>query len=111
MLNIVRSFLKVAHTRSLASLPSASASLKLELGKELSFESKKFVKDREIWIENLDTEDEQKLGIMKLHQKIWAATPRIDIIQQNVQWQRMYRFVSFAHAKIRMEKRGGGRKP
>lgn len=37
--------------------------------------------------------------------------PRIDIIHQNVTWQQKYRYVSFAHTKVRSEVRGGGRKP
>lgn len=48
---------------------------------------------------------------MELHPKIFAATPRIDLIHLNLTWQRNYRFVSFAHSKQRHEVRGGGRKP
>jgi len=48
---------------------------------------------RQVWLENLDTIQEKKLGIVTLHPQIYAATPRIDIIHQNVKWQRLYRFV------------------
>lgn len=61
------------------------------------------------FIESL--EDDELRGIMKLHPKIFASTPRMDIIHLNIEWQRKYRFVSFAHAKLRFECRGGGRKP
>lgn len=105
MLNIVRSFLKVANTRSLASLPSAASSLKQQQSPEIQYESK-FVQPREIWIESLNTEDENVEGIMQLHPKIFAATPRMDIIHLNVEWQRKYRFVSFAHTKQTFECRG-----
>lgn len=64
-----------------------------------------------MWVENLDTIDEKKLGIKELNAEIFATNPRIDIIHQNVRWQRLYRYVSYAHTKVRSEVRGGGRKP
>lgn len=70
-----------------------------------------YTKPREVWIENLDTVEEQKLGLFELHPLVFAAPPRIDIINQNVVWQRKIRFVSWAHTKTRAEVRGGGRKP
>lgn len=66
---------------------------------------------RQVWIENFDTIDEQKLGIMDLHPDIFAEMPRIDVIHQNVKWQRLYKWVCYAHTKVRSEVRGGGRKP
>lgn len=71
----------------------------------------KYQKPRQAWVENLDTIDEKKLGIIDLHPDIFGANPRIDIIHDNVRWQRLYRYVSYAHTKTRMEVRGGGRKP
>lgn len=71
----------------------------------------KYQKPRQVWVENFDTIDEKKLGIIQLHPDIFATNPRIDIIHQNIRWQRLYRFVSYAHTKIRSEVRGGGRKP
>ncbi|XP_072939278.1 large ribosomal subunit protein uL4m [Epargyreus clarus] len=70
-----------------------------------------YTKPREVWIENLDSIEEQKLGLFELHPSVYAATPRIDIIHRNVIWQRKYRWVSWAHTKTRAEVRGGGRKP
>ncbi|GAB1869381.1 Large ribosomal subunit protein uL4m [Camponotus japonicus] len=70
-----------------------------------------YQKPRQVWLENLDTVEEKKLGLITLHPHIYAAAPRIDIIHQNVRWQKMYRWVCYAHTKTRAEVRGGGRKP
>ncbi|OAD62407.1 39S ribosomal protein L4, mitochondrial [Eufriesea mexicana] len=74
-------------------------------------ESFLYQKPREVWLENLDTVQRKKLGLVILHPHVYATSPRIDIIHQNVRWQRIYRFVSYAHTKTRAEVRGGGRKP
>jgi len=71
----------------------------------------KYQVERQIWIENLDTIEEQKLGLINVHPEIFAAAPRIDIIHKNIVWQRKYRYVSFAHCRVRNELPGGGRKP
>ncbi|KAJ2949816.1 hypothetical protein O0L34_g11131 [Tuta absoluta] len=70
-----------------------------------------YTKPREVWIENLDTIDEKKLGLFELHPTVYAAPPRIDIIHRNIIWQKKYRWVSWANTKTRAEVRGGGRKP
>lgn len=70
-----------------------------------------YEKPRQVWVENIDTIDEQKLGIIELHPNVFATNPRIDIVHQNVKWQKLYRFVNYAHTKVRSEVRGGGRKP
>jgi len=70
-----------------------------------------YMKPRQVWIENMDTAEEAKLGILDLHPHIFAANPRIDIIHQNVVWQMKYRWVRYAHTKTRAEVRGGGKKP
>lgn len=78
--------------------------------KEWAFQPQ-YTKPREVWIENLDTAEEQKLGLIELHPLVYAASPRLDIMHQNVVWQRKVRWVSWAHTKTRAEVRGGGRKP
>ncbi|XP_053979999.1 39S ribosomal protein L4, mitochondrial [Hylaeus volcanicus] len=70
-----------------------------------------FQKPRQVWLENLDTVERNKLGLVFLHPDVYGASPRVDIIHQNVVWQRNYRFVCYAHTKTRAEVRGGGRKP
>lgn len=101
MINVVRSFLKAVNSRSLSSLSSGTSSLSLQQSQEIQFDTKR---PREVWIENLTNENVE--GIMKLHPKIFATTPRLDIIHLNVEWQRKYRFVSFAHTKQTFECRG-----
>lgn len=71
----------------------------------------KYQKPRQVWLENLDTIDEKKLALLELHPDIFGATPRVDIIHQNIRWQRNYRYVSFANSLIKFECKGGGRKP
>ncbi|XP_031845577.2 mitochondrial ribosomal protein L4 [Nomia melanderi] len=80
---------------------------------KVNYNDEKFLyqKPREVWLENLDTLERKKLGLMFLHPDVYAAPPRVDIIHQNVRWQRMYRYVCYAHAKTRAEARGGGHKP
>lgn len=70
-----------------------------------------YTKPREVWIENLDSVEEKKLGLFELHPLVFATVPRIDLIHRNVEWQRKYRWVSWAHTKTRAEVSGGGRKP
>ncbi|KAL6449092.1 hypothetical protein ACFW04_000655 [Cataglyphis niger] len=70
-----------------------------------------YQKPRQVWLENLNTVEEKKLGLITLHPHVYATAPRIDIIHQNVRWQQMYRWVCYAHTKTRAEVRGGGRKP
>nr|CAG4642073.1 EOG090X0EDZ [Eurycercus lamellatus] len=71
----------------------------------------KFREPRQVWISNLDTVEEEKLGLIDLHPLVFAEKPRMDIITNNIRWQKLYRFVSYANAKVRDEVRGGGRKP
>jgi large subunit ribosomal protein L4 len=66
---------------------------------------------RQAWVDNLDTIEEKKLGLVDLHPDIFGAFPRIDILHANIKWQRNYRYINWAHPPNRMERRGGGRKP
>lgn len=70
-----------------------------------------FHKPRQVWVESLKTIPDKKLGIAHLHPDVFAAQPRVDIIHENIRWQRMYRYVCWANTKTRAEVRGGGRKP
>ena len=53
----------------------------------------KFKAPRQVWVSNLDTVDEEKLGLIDLHPDVFADRPRMDIIHSNIRWQRMYRYV------------------
>ena len=66
---------------------------------------------RQVWIENTDAVEERMLGLIELHPDVFASQPRVDVIQENIEWQRKYRYVSFANTKTRAEAKGGGRKP
>lgn len=66
---------------------------------------------RQVWIENLNTPEVQRNGIMELHPDVFAAPPRIDLIHRNIVWQQKYKRVNFSWMKTRAEKRGGGKKP
>ncbi|XP_022814571.1 39S ribosomal protein L4, mitochondrial [Spodoptera litura] len=98
------------YSSNVAAAATASANNLSITKKDWAFQPQ-YTKPREVWIENLDTVEEQKLGLFELHPLVFAAPPRIDIINQNVVWQRKIRFVSWAHTKTRAEVRGGGRKP
>lgn len=63
------------------------------------------------WLETLSFKENIKLGLVDLHPDVYATFPRLDIIHENVVWQRNYKRISFAKTKNRGEKRGGGRKP
>lgn len=101
--------IRVYSSNVAAATSAASKSLSITK-KEWAFQPE-YTKPREVWIENLDTIEEQKLGLFELHPSVYAAPPRLDIINQNITWQRKIRFVSWAHTKTRAEVRGGGKKP
>lgn len=48
---------------------------------------------RVAWIENLDTLQEQKLGMVDLHPEVWGVMPRLDLIARNIHWQKFYKYV------------------
>ncbi|XP_058120854.1 large ribosomal subunit protein uL4m [Anopheles ziemanni] len=98
--------LNILNTSVCSNIAKASASTSA-LPKVLS----EWSPPRQVWLENMSTVEEKKVGIIELNNSIFGAAPRIDIVHQNIEWQRKYRFVSFAHTKTRNEVRGGGRKP
>ncbi|XP_072167560.1 large ribosomal subunit protein uL4m-like [Diadema setosum] len=63
------------------------------------------------WLESLRSVEDNKLGLVDLHPDVFATFPRVDILHQNVVWQKNYKRISMALAKTRAELRGGGRKP
>jgi large subunit ribosomal protein L4 len=53
----------------------------------------KYKRVQQAWVENLNTVEEQKLGLVDLHPDVFGAQPRIDIIHENIEWQIKYRKV------------------
>jgi large subunit ribosomal protein L4 len=51
-----------------------------------------YIKPQQIWIEDLMT-SERKIGLITLHPDVFRAQPRLDIIYENIIWQRLYRHV------------------
>ncbi|XP_052105446.1 39S ribosomal protein L4, mitochondrial-like [Mytilus californianus] len=66
---------------------------------------------KQAWLDTMATLEEEKLGIVDLHPKIFGTYPRIDILHNNVDWQRKYRFIDYSFARSRAEMPGGGKKP
>ncbi|XP_029906429.1 large ribosomal subunit protein uL4m [Myripristis murdjan] len=63
------------------------------------------------WVESLQDQEGEPLGLAELHPDVFAAPPRIDILQEVELWQRNYKRIRHANTKVRSEVRGGGRKP
>ncbi|RVE76682.1 hypothetical protein OJAV_G00011410 [Oryzias javanicus] len=63
------------------------------------------------WVESLQTEAGEPLGLAQLHPDVFGVNPRMDILHDVEKWQRNYKRVSHAHTKVRSEVRGGGKKP
>nr|CAH0106430.1 unnamed protein product [Daphnia galeata] len=95
---------------SLTSIEVNRSPLPIISSRKLAFPPK-FKVPRQVWVSNMDTVEEEKLGLIDLHPEVFADRPRMDIIHENVRWQQLYRHVSYAHTKMRYEVRGGGRKP
>nr|SVE90796.1 EOG090X0EDZ [Daphnia sinensis] len=91
-------------------LPTIRPPLPIIYSRKLAFPPK-FKAVRQAWVSNMDTVEEEKLGLIDLHPEVFAERPRVDIIHENVRWQQLYRHVSYANTKVKYEVRGGGRKP
>ncbi|KAM4611782.1 large ribosomal subunit protein uL4m [Polymixia lowei] len=63
------------------------------------------------WVETLEKQDSEPLGLAQLHPDVFAVPSRLDILHQVEMWQRSYKRISYANTKVRSEVRGGGRKP
>lgn len=71
----------------------------------------RFLEVPQAWVSNFDSVEERKLALIDLHPDVFRTFPRVDILHRNIQWQRMYRNVTFTKALTRAEMPGGGRKP
>lgn len=70
-----------------------------------------YVAPKQAWLENMDTINSQKLGIIDLHPDIFACPPRMDLLHRNTKWQVLYKYINYDWAPTRAERPGGGRKP
>lgn len=84
--------------------------LPLITSRELQYKPK-YSKPRQAWLCNMDTVEEEKLGLLDLHPSVFAAMPRFDTIWRNLDWQKRIHFIDFKTELSRAEMRGGGRKP
>ncbi|CAG0903580.1 unnamed protein product [Darwinula stevensoni] len=66
---------------------------------------------RQAWVETMDTINGELVGLVDLHPRVFAFSPHMSIIHQNVEWQLKYQKVRWETAKSRAEMPGGGRKP
>lgn len=56
----------------------------------------KILEPRQTWIHNFENTDESdKRGLIPLHPLIFSTYPRVDLIQQCIEWQKNYREASF----------------
>lgn len=55
---------------------------------------------REAWVETLDA-NMSDIGMITLHPDVFAVCPRMDIIHENVVWQRKYKMVVSKTTEIR----------
>ena len=48
------------------------------------------------------TQDDGSNEIIRLHPDVWAVRPRLDIIYENVEWQKWYKKVEYEYVKDRL---------
>ncbi|KAK7103742.1 large ribosomal subunit protein uL4m-like [Littorina saxatilis] len=78
--------------------------------RQLQFPSP-YAEPKQAWLETLSTLEDQKLGLVDLHPDVFGIYPRVDVVHQNILWQRTYKRISYATTLSRSEMPGGGRKP
>jgi len=66
---------------------------------------------RQAWVSDLDTIKENPSTIIDLHPQVFGSRPRIDLIHENVVWQKKYKYVSYANTKVTAEVCMSGKKP
>ncbi|XP_076585312.1 large ribosomal subunit protein uL4m [Chaetodon auriga] len=65
----------------------------------------------QMWVDTLERQDSEPLGLAHLHPDVFAVPPRLDILHDVEVWQRNFKRISHASTKVRSEVRGGGKKP
>ena len=66
---------------------------------------------REVWLENMTSNESKKLSIVSLHPSIWGAFPRTDLIQENHKWQTLYKKIDWLWMPTREELPNNNKKP
>ncbi|CAF1616833.1 unnamed protein product [Rotaria magnacalcarata] len=49
------------------------------------------------WLETLGQKRDEKLGLVDLHPSIWQTSPRLDILYENIEWQKTYKKIDWAY--------------
>lgn len=63
------------------------------------------------WVESLDrrTHERGSRDLIRLHPDVWAVKPRLDVLWQNIDWQKRFRTVEYERQKDRQEMHVGPR--
>jgi len=102
------------YTGGATALPNHEDSFNTLENVDIKAYKSQYGKPQEAWIETLDSVEGDRLGLKALHQDVFAVYPRVDIIHQNVKWQRTYNKIDYNHVlnvKEMIAKYGGGGKP
>ena len=91
-------------------VPQERPPLPMITSRQLEFPNP-YVESKQAWLENLDTNYSQKLGIIDLHPDIFGRLPRMDLLHTNTKWQYLYKYINYNCTQSRAERPGGGRKP
>ncbi|XP_060562826.1 large ribosomal subunit protein uL4m-like [Ruditapes philippinarum] len=91
-------------------VPQERPPLPMITSRQLEFPNP-YVESKQAWLENLDTVQSQKLGIIDLHPDIFGRHPRLDLLHSNTKWQYLYKYINYECRQSRAERPGGGRKP
>lgn len=52
-----------------------------------------FMIPRQVWLENFNTMETNRIGIVDLHPEVFGARPKLHLIYENLKWQVKYRQV------------------
>ncbi|CAF0893506.1 unnamed protein product [Didymodactylos carnosus] len=63
------------------------------------------------WLETLGQKKDEKLGILDLHPSIWHVPPRLDILHDNVEWQKTYKKIDWTYTPMLHEYPSMRKKP
>ncbi|KAK7601988.1 hypothetical protein V9T40_009429 [Parthenolecanium corni] len=70
-----------------------------------------FMIPRQVWLENFNTMETNRIGIVDLHPEVFGARPKLHLIYENLKWQVKYRQVNFAYMPAKHEIPRSTRKP